>query len=166
MVVASVAGCAPACTHGLRPSAGTIISVSMCTQCEPAGAKACRDGQSCTQCRGSSPWTAPFIVRLLGEYVIEIVESIFGALATGEARSPLVTICGHFAGHNPDFVALTRQQAASYWDCYHRRLYPRLRLPGIVALDAVASAATCGHQTASRGEVQSERVVEAVHERP
>lgn len=66
-------------------------------------------------------WVAPFLVQLLGEYVIEIVEEI-AAVDILDAQA-----VREFAGANPDFIRLTRQRAASYWDCYHRGRWPRLR---------------------------------------
>lgn len=82
------------------------------------------------------PWGVPFIVQLLGEYVIEIVEVIASAIAeTGAARF------AEFALENPAFMTLTRQRATSYWDCYHRRRFPSLpTYPAIKALDMIERA--------------------------
>lgn len=79
-------------------------------------------------------WVAPFVVQLLGEYVIEIVDAI--AISLDHAvPAPLLA----FAHENPGFMATTRRRAISYWDCYHRRRYPSLRdYPGMVALEALA----------------------------
>ncbi|MFL6061476.1 MAG: hypothetical protein ACJ72E_09610 [Marmoricola sp.] len=83
------------------------------------------------------PWTVPFVLQLLGEYVIEICEDIqrFAEvqLATRPAWAREVR---SFAGENPDFIVLTRQRATSYWECYYRgpHLY-RDTYPGLRALD-------------------------------
>ena len=80
-------------------------------------------------------WTAPFILRLIGEYVVEIVISIAGALA---ADPGIRHSCVQVAAENPDFIELTRQRAVSYWDCYYRRQYPRLgSYPGMEALHLI-----------------------------
>jgi len=61
-------------------------------------------------------WVAPFVVRLLGEYVIEIVDVIGEALATFSHLSTH----RRFAAENPRFMRRTAAQATSYWNCYYR----------------------------------------------
>lgn len=79
------------------------------------------------------PWVAPFVVQLLGEYVIEIVEVI---AATLHERVP--ERIAAFAQENPQFMATTRRRATSYWHCYHRSRFPALQAyPAITALDAI-----------------------------
>lgn len=79
------------------------------------------------------PWLAPFVVQLLGEYVIEIVEVI---AATLHEHGP-ERLAG-FARENPQFMATTRRRATSYWHCYHRGRFPALQAyPAITALDAI-----------------------------
>lgn len=79
------------------------------------------------------PWLAPFVVQLLGEYVIEIVEVI---AATLHEHGP-ERLAG-FARENPQFMATTRRRATSYWHCYHRDRFPALQAyPAIAALDAI-----------------------------
>jgi hypothetical protein len=86
------------------------------------------------------PWITPFVVRLLGEYVIEIVEVIASAVSEGSAG-----LCYEFALENSRFMATTRRRATSYWDCYHRRRYPKLRAyPAISALDSIEHRAHAG----------------------
>jgi len=83
------------------------------------------------------PWAVPFIVQLLGEYVIEIVEVIAAALPTMDAA-----LLAGFALENPQFMATTRRRATSYWDCYHRRRFPaRQTYSALVALDAIEQMA-------------------------
>jgi hypothetical protein len=79
------------------------------------------------------PWVAPFVVQLLGEYVIEIVEVIAAAVYE---RGP-EPFAG-FAQENPQFMATTRRRATSYWHCYYRGRFPALQAyPAITALDAI-----------------------------
>ncbi|MFG3691230.1 hypothetical protein [Micromonospora sp. NPDC047740] len=71
-------------------------------------------------------WIAPFVVHLIGEYVLEIVLRIKDELA--DIRLPgtaMHTVYGRFAAANANFITLTSQRAASYWNCYHRHRYPR-----------------------------------------
>ena len=82
------------------------------------------------------PWTIPFVVQLLGEYVMEICEDIQSfAQATLPQRPDMIREVHSFAENNPDFVVLTEQRATNYWQCYYRRphLY-RDTYPGLVAL--------------------------------
>src|SRR6266516_4631570 len=60
-------------------------------------------------------WVAPFVVQLLGEYVIEIAEVIEEAV---EGLSP--KLCQDFARENPSFLQLTRQRVVSYWATFYR----------------------------------------------
>jgi len=61
-------------------------------------------------------WVVPYVVRLLGEYVIEIVDVIYEALAT----APNLATYRRFAAENPEFLRRTAAQATSYWNCYYR----------------------------------------------
>ena len=60
-------------------------------------------------------WIPAFVVHLLGEYVIEIIQVIHDNL--GQLDAPLYA---QFLHSNPDFLALTEQRVYSYWDCYYR----------------------------------------------
>lgn len=86
------------------------------------------------------PWAAPFLIQLLGEYVIELVELIAAAPLQATVQN-----LADFARENPKFMALTRQRATSYWDCYFRRRFRSLQTyPAITTLntiDALAQAA-------------------------
>lgn len=73
----------------------------------------------------AEPWAVPFVVRLTGEYVLEIVADLrarlTGALAPGsEARR----VYGRFAAEHPEFLAVTERRAVSYWNEYHRWRFP------------------------------------------
>jgi hypothetical protein len=65
-------------------------------------------------------WVVPFVIRLLGEYVIEILYVINNNLK----RASLETI-KIFNLENPDFFKLTEQRVMSYWNEYYRLQYPR-----------------------------------------
>ena len=81
-------------------------------------------------------WVIPFVLRHLGEYLIEIVEIIDRALAT----SRHIDMYRQFADANPDFVALTKQQATSYWNHYYRdRFLDRDDYPALRALSRVTT---------------------------
>lgn len=84
-------------------------------------------------------WTIPFVVQLLGEYVIEICEDIRRYAETDLPRRPeMVRGLKSFAADNPDFIVLTQQRATSYWDAYYRRLHlHRDTYPGLLALKAL-----------------------------
>ena len=60
---------------------------------------------------------APFVIQLIGEYVIEILQDIYkriDKLGTENYRKFLI--------ENPDFFITTKQRVSSYWDCFHRGL--------------------------------------------
>jgi hypothetical protein len=79
------------------------------------------------------PWALPFLVQLLGEYVVEIAEVVAAALP---AVDPVQL--AEFARENPAFMDLTRQRVRSYWDCYYRRRFPTLQgYPAFKALEAI-----------------------------
>ncbi len=66
-------------------------------------------------------WCAPFVVQLLGEYVVEICLDIERFLTDSPSTHPNAAQgLQHFAEANPDFMALTRDRAASYWSEYYR----------------------------------------------
>ena len=78
-------------------------------------------------------WAVPFVVQLVGEYVIEIVDVIESALPLVNSRH-----FGEFVRENSAFMATTRHRVTSYWDCYFRQRFPALRdYPGFVALEAI-----------------------------
>ncbi len=60
-------------------------------------------------------WVPPFVIQLLGEYVIEITGVIHDNL------SALDRSCyKEFIRANPEFLTQIAQRVASYWDCYYR----------------------------------------------
>jgi hypothetical protein len=60
-------------------------------------------------------WVAPFVIQLLGEYVIEIIRVIEENLGKLD-----ISVYKSFLDANPEFLILTEQRVASYWDCYYR----------------------------------------------
>lgn len=60
-------------------------------------------------------WVPPFVLQLVGEYVIEIIRLIRDNL-----DRPDPEIYGQFLIHNPAFYRTTKSRVLSYWDCYYR----------------------------------------------
>ena len=86
------------------------------------------------------PWIAPFIVQLLGEYVIQIHRDIerFARTELPARPSSRASLSAFFA-ENPCFGALTRQRAISYWSCYYRGLYASYdTYPALTALSLLS----------------------------
>jgi len=76
------------------------------------------------------PWSAPFIIALIGEYVIEILRDIHAAL------SPSVSdTLAAFISANPSYWERTRQRVASYWDVYYRADFRRSDYVGFKLID-------------------------------
>lgn len=61
------------------------------------------------------PWTAPFLVALVGEYVVEILDDTEAAMSPALHGSLRV-----FIDENPQYWYLTKQRIASYWNEYQR----------------------------------------------
>ena len=79
------------------------------------------------------PWVVPFVIQLLGEYVIQIVSFVFEALPSLNSAA-----FGAFVHENPKFLATTKRRAISYWNCYFRHQYKHLsEYPGIMAINLV-----------------------------
>lgn len=76
------------------------------------------------------PWMAPFVIQLLGEYVIELVERAAMRIE-GSPKAAYVV----FLRENAGFLGLTTQRATSYWKEYHRqRFWKREDYPAFPAL--------------------------------
>lgn len=86
--------------------------------------------------REVQPWSAPFIVALIGEYVIEILHAIYGSL-TPQTSSTLAD----FIRANPSYWQLTEQRVVSYWNVYHRAQFRRSDYVGFKLLDTLADVA-------------------------
>jgi hypothetical protein len=87
-------------------------------------------------------WVAPFVVQLVGEYVVQILEIIRRALIdVDKPGTALHEVHGRFVAENSDFIQLTRQRAISYWDCYYRGQYAdRTHYPGLAILASLQAA--------------------------
>jgi hypothetical protein len=96
--------------------------------------------------RDLTPWVLPFVVQLVGEYVVEIVAALEERLPEiGTPSSLQERAYGAFLAANPELLRLTRARVISYWDCYYRRDFPALAdYPGyrlIAAFERAAEAA-------------------------
>lgn len=90
----------------------------------------------------------PFIIQLLGEYVIEIIECIYN-----ERESIDKSSLTRFIKENPVHFHRIHQRVYSYWDCFYRAACPKYRrnikpagctvfdYPGIKLLKYFTSAA-------------------------
>jgi hypothetical protein len=82
-------------------------------------------------------WAVPFVVKLLGEYVIQIANVIIAALPRVSR-----TTYGEFVRENPQFFATTKRRVVSYWDCYYRGSYSRLaEYPPFLAIEHIEGMA-------------------------
>ena len=68
-----------------------------------------------------SNWTIPYIVRIIGEYVINILNDIENNFEI--LNKPNLT---SFVQQNPEFYNRTRSRVGSYWDCYFRQQFPEI----------------------------------------
>lgn len=64
-------------------------------------------------------WCAPFVVRIAGEYVIEILQVIEVHLSELDAET-----YGRFTRDNRAFQKKTNDRIVSYWHLYHRARWP------------------------------------------
>lgn len=66
------------------------------------------------------PWVAPYVVQLIGEYVVEIVRDIHAELADLDKPGSWQRLAyGRFADDNSAFLELTSQRVTSYWREYY-----------------------------------------------
>ncbi len=84
-------------------------------------------------------WIPPFVVQLVGEYVIEILHVIQHNLNLLDA-----SIYEEFLRTNPELLAVTKQRVASYWDCYYRNCR-RKEYVGFQLLDFLQSLVGNSH---------------------
>lgn len=78
------------------------------------------------------PWAAPFIVALVGGYVIQILDDIFEAL-TPELEQSL----RHFIRQNTPLWNTTKRRVTSYWNAYYRRQWGGEVVPVFSPVDYV-----------------------------
>lgn len=89
-------------------------------------------------------WVVPFVVQMIGEYVVQIMVDIWKSLDEPtyphSARARAYT---EFVRGNAGFMELTAQRVHSYWDCYFRRQYlSRDHSPGYALLARLLADST------------------------
>jgi hypothetical protein len=90
------------------------------------------------------PWAAPFILTLIGEYVVEILQDISAAM-TPEVEQAL----GAFIVQNEAFWSTIKRRVTSYWNVYYRsncrnegrQAYRRDEYVGFELVDRLGTAA-------------------------
>jgi hypothetical protein len=85
--------------------------------------------------RLETPWAVPFIVRLVGEYVIEII----GQIDDRFTDLPVEHLTA-FVKANPDFMRLTHARVTSYWNWYYRDV-PCREYVGFRLMERIEAAA-------------------------
>jgi hypothetical protein len=68
----------------------------------------------------NNEWIPPFVIQLVGEYVVEILQVVSRNLDHLDA--PMYR---RFLRANPEFFALTKQRVISYWNTYYRGRWQR-----------------------------------------
>ncbi|MFD7500384.1 hypothetical protein [Streptomyces sp. NPDC059850] len=93
--------------------------------------------------RSDEPWVVPFVVQLVGEYVVEILDAIrIGIADVATPGSAQRLLYGEFIARNPAFFARTERRVVSYWSHYYRREYPAFgAYPGCLVLGLLRAAA-------------------------
>lgn len=89
----------------------------------------------------NKPWSIPFVIALIGEYVVEIIRDIHAALPDLERD-----VVSAFIRANPVFYKLTCDRVMSYWDCYYRWQFSRRDYVGfklLQELDAMRDLERC-----------------------
>jgi hypothetical protein len=72
----------------------------------------------------AEPWVVPFVVALLGEYLVEILVDLHRGLhALDHPESATAEVYRAVLTENPAFLELTRQRVESYWHCYYEGMY-------------------------------------------
>ncbi|MCW4454268.1 hypothetical protein OK348_05620 [Flavobacterium sp. MXW15] len=73
--------------------------------------------------RAEEPWIAPYVIQLLGEYVLETGQAIERALPARDLRMHV----GYARSNRPHLETLERR-AVSYWNAYYRQDFPACRV--------------------------------------
>ncbi|MGA5818024.1 hypothetical protein ACPC54_09215 [Kitasatospora sp. NPDC094028] len=91
----------------------------------------------------TEPWVVPFVLQLVGEYVLEILEAVRTGLPDlADPASAHRRLYGAFIARNPRFFARTERRVVSYWACYHREQYPEFAsYPGSLLIRSLRRAA-------------------------
>lgn len=80
------------------------------------------------------PWTVPFVVILLGEYVVELLELVKQNLDNSATQK----LYSNFVFNNPIFWKKTKSRIINYWYIYYRdsfsdkRTYPGVQIIKII----------------------------------
>jgi hypothetical protein len=82
--------------------------------------------------QSTEPWVPPFVIQLLGEYVVQIADLIVQSLPDLDAAA-----YRRFAAANPPFLDLTCRRVVSYWACYYRNRYRFADYPNFHALNTL-----------------------------
>jgi len=84
-------------------------------------------------------WVQPFIIQLIGEYVIEIIQQVLNRFS--DLNKTNLSI---FVNENQQFWELTKSRIMSYWDCYYRKKFngqisgfTRQEYPGFELVDRI-----------------------------
>lgn len=81
-------------------------------------------------------WTVPFVVQLLGEYLIEVAQPIQEHLAQGVGVKYI-----DFCTENISYCAYLECRAISYWNAYYRRRFLKYTdYPGVRGLRILKAA--------------------------
>lgn len=81
----------------------------------------------------SMPWEPPYLLQLIGEYVVEIIDVIKNDVQ--RLRSEHL---GAFVAENQNFLRKIRHRVISYWHCYHRSEFSRFaEYPGFQLMAAL-----------------------------
>jgi hypothetical protein len=76
--------------------------------------------------RSVEEWTPPYVVSVIGEYVVELIQMVAEGLDQLEdPHSPQSAIYGRYVADNRAAIALIEARAASYWNVYYRTRFPR-----------------------------------------
>jgi len=87
-------------------------------------------------------WTIPFVVALIGEYVLEILTEIHRALTVDGDFAPMYrSSYGKFVAENHAFLELVHQRVISYWNWYYREEHPRSEYVGFALLSLLTETA-------------------------
>lgn len=113
----------------------------------------------------SLDFVVPYVVALIGEYVVEIQEVIVEHLDLATPGSPDCRRYGAFVRANPSYFEKTAQRVRSYWNCYYRHygityaagvgidepLPPsKQRYPGYLLIDQLRAAAADSYNPPTR----------------
>jgi len=74
--------------------------------------------------RLSEPWSVPYVLALLGEYVLEIHQALAETLVPTLENDQLIRdLHGEFVSTNLEWWGLIQNRIVSYWGTYHRFKY-------------------------------------------